>query len=112
MIHSNGFRLAGAVAILACSQHTPPATASKPGPDIKLIETGTPSPAGTRLAIQFNDEAPIIHIADGCGGPPILYHGRELDPNKIRSIRILKLNEAREKFADPTLDAAVLIELK
>jgi hypothetical protein len=112
MVHSNGLMLAAAAAILACSQHTPPAPASKLGPDIKLIERGTPSPAGTRLAIQFNDEPPVIHVADGRGGPPILYHGRELDPNKIRSIGILKLNEAREKFADPTLDAGVLIQLK
>ena len=79
---------------------------------IRLIEHGTPPPAGTRLAIQFNNEPVVIHVADGRNMVPIMYHGRELDPNEIKSIRVLKGKEARERFGDQKVDAAILIELK
>ena len=81
-------------------------------PTIRLIEHGTPPPAGTRFAIQFNSEPPIIHVADGRGGPPILYHGHELNPDQLKSVVILKTKEARERFGDQTLAAAILIEFK
>jgi hypothetical protein len=50
--------------------------------------------------------------ADGRGGPPILYHGKDLNPDSVKSIRILRTKEARERFGDQILDAAILIELK
>jgi hypothetical protein len=40
------------------------------------------------------------------------YHGRELNPDQIKSIVILRGKEARERFRDQKLDAAILIELK
>lgn len=77
-----------------------------------IIEHGTPPPAGLRMAIQFNDEPPIVQVSDGKGGPPIMYHGRELNPNQIKSIVVLRGKEARERFGDRKLDAAILIGLK
>jgi hypothetical protein len=77
-----------------------------------LIEHGTPPPAGFRLAIQFNDEPPIVQVSDGHAGPPILYHGHELNPDQVKSIAILRGKEARERFRDRKLDAAILLELK
>jgi hypothetical protein len=77
-----------------------------------LIEHGTPPPAGMRLVIQFDNEPPIVQVSDGKGGPPILYHGRELNPNQIKSIVVLRGKEARERFGDRKLDAAILIGLK
>jgi len=65
-----------------------------------------------RLAIQFDKEPPIVQVSDGQGGPPILYHGRELNPNEVKSIVVLRGKEARDRFHDRKLDAAILIELK
>jgi hypothetical protein len=65
-----------------------------------------------RLAIQFNDESPTVQVSDGQGGPPILYHGHELDPDRIKSIVILRGKDARDRFHDRKLDAAILIDLK
>ena len=79
---------------------------------VMLIEHGTLPPAGVRLAIQFNNERPIIQVSDGRGGPPILYHGHELNPDQVKSIVVLRGKEARERFQDQKLDAAILIELK
>jgi len=79
---------------------------------IRLLETPTPLAAGTRLAIQFNKEPPIVQVSDGRGGPPILYHGQQLNPNQLTSIIFLKMKDARERFGDQTLDGALLIELK
>jgi hypothetical protein len=87
---------------------TSPSQADQP---IRLIEHSTPRAAGTRLAIQFNDEPPIIHVDDGRGGPPFLYHGQDLSPDRIKSIRILHTKEARERFRDQSIDGAILIEL-
>ena len=79
---------------------------------VMLIEHGTPPPAGMRLVIQFNDEPPSVQLSDGRGGPPILYHGHELNPDQVKSIVVLRGEEARKRFRDRKLDAAILIELK
>jgi hypothetical protein len=84
----------------------------QPDRPIRLLETPTPAAAGTRLAIQFNKEPPIVQVSDGRGGPPILYHGQQLNPNQLKSIIFLKRKDAREQFGDQTLDGALLIELK
>jgi hypothetical protein len=65
-----------------------------------------------RLAIQFNNEPPIVQVSDGRGGPPLRYHGHDLNPDEIKSIAILRGKEARERFGDRKLDAAILIGLK
>ena len=105
------FNLVLALALMACTHLAPPAPVRPPESGIKLIDHGRLPPKGTRFAIQFNDGAPVIEIA-GDRGIPILYHGRELDPNEIKSIRILRTTEARAKFGDQTIAAAILIELK
>ena len=79
---------------------------------VRLIEHGTLPPAGMRLAIQFNNEPPTFQVSDGRGGPPILYHGQELDADKIKSVVIIRGKEARDRFHDRKLDAAILIDLK
>jgi len=79
---------------------------------VRIIENGTPPPAGLRMAIQFNNEPPIFQTSDGQGGPPLLYHGHELNPDQVKSIVILRGKEARERFHDRKLDVAILIELK
>ena len=71
-----------------------------------------PRPLGERLAIQFNDEPPIIQVSDGHGGPPITYHGQTLTNDRIKGIYVLKGKELRERFGDQTLAGAILIELK
>jgi hypothetical protein len=67
---------------------------------------------GIRLAIQFNNEPPIVQVSDERGGPRMLYHGHELDPNQVKSVVVIRGKEARERFGDRKLDAAILIELK
>jgi hypothetical protein len=69
-------------------------------------------PLGERLAIQFNDEPPIIQVSDGSGGPPITYHGQPLTDDRIKAIYVLKAKEARERFGDQTLAGAILFKLK
>jgi len=64
------------------------------------------------MAIQFDNEPPIFRVSDGQGGPRILYHGHELNPDQVKSVVILRGKEARERFRDQKLDAAILIQLK
>jgi len=89
---------------------TPPQTQSR----IRL--DGPPPmsslPVGERLAIQFNEEPPIIQVSDGHGGPPIKYHGQALTNDRIKAIYVLKAKQVRERFGDQTLAGAILIELK
>ena len=96
----------------ACTHRAPLVSRAQVDHPVRIIEHGTPPPAGMRLAIQFNDEPPIVQVSDGRGGPPMRYHGRELNPDQIKSIVILRGKEARERFRDQKLDAAILIELK
>jgi hypothetical protein len=89
----------------------PPVTTPTPAQNPIRIHDGAPVAAGTRIAFQINNEPAIVQVADGRGGPPVLYHGKELNPNDLRSVRVLRGEEARERFGDQTLDAAILIEL-
>jgi hypothetical protein len=77
-----------------------------------LIEHGTPPPAGMRLLFQFNNEPPVVQVSDGRGGPPIMYHGHELNPDQVKSIVVLRSKEARERFPNQKFDGAILIVLK
>jgi hypothetical protein len=112
MIRLDPLLIAAGILFAACTH--PPLVASRVQVEhpVMLIEHGTLPPAGIRLAIQFNNEPPIVQVADARGGPPILYHGHELNPNQIKSIVVIRGKEARERFRDRTLDAAILIELK
>jgi hypothetical protein len=112
MIRVHHLVLASALSLSACAHHPPVPTPKQAEAPIRLYDPGTPAPAGTRFVIQFNDEPAILQIADGRGGPPILYHGKELNPDILKSVRILSTKEARERFGDQTLVAAILIELK
>ena len=98
--------------LVACSHRATVVSRAQVDHPVMLIEHGTQPPAGMRLAIQFNNEPPIIQVSDGRGGPPILYHRHELNPDHVKSIVILRGKEARDRFRDQKLDAAILIELK
>ena len=105
--------ISGAVMLLvACRHPAPVASRTELEQPVRLIEHGTPPPAGMRLAIQFDNEPATIQVSDGQGGPPILYHGHELKPERVKSIVVLRGKEARDRFHDRKLDAAILIELK
>jgi hypothetical protein len=108
----NSLLFAIGILVVACTHRAPVASRVQVEHPVMLIEHGTPPPAGFRLAIQFNNEPPIVQVSDGQGGPPMQYHGHELNPNQIKSIAILRGKEARERFRDRKLDAAILIELK
>jgi hypothetical protein len=110
MIRSVNFLFASALLLLECTHHA--SVAPQADHQVKIHEDGIAAPAGFRLAFQINNEPPIVQVADGHGGPPILYHGKDLNPDSVKSIRILRTKEARERFGDQTLDAAILIELK
>src|SRR3954467_11158506 len=111
MIRHSCFLFA-ACAITACHHKAPVAAQAKAERPLLHISDWAPVPAGTRLLYQFNDERPIVLVTDGHGGPPLLYQGHPLNPDQIKSIMILKKRDARERFGDQTLDAAILIELK
>ena len=103
-----------AVGVLIACHHRPPPVVSRAQLEqpVSIIEHGTTPPAGMRLAIQFNNEPAIVQISDGRGGPPILYHGQELDPYQVQSVVVLRGKEARDRFHDRKLDAAILFVLK
>ena len=111
MIRSVYLLFASGVLLLSCT-HQASVPQARAEHRVKIHEDGIPAPVGRRLAIQFNNEPAIVQVADGRGGPPILYHGKDLSPDSVKSIRILRTKEARERFGDQTLDAAILIELK
>jgi hypothetical protein len=111
-IRSKSLLYAAGVLLVACNHRTPVASRNQLDHPVMLIEHGTPPPAGMRLAIQFNNEPPILQVSNGQGGPPILYHGREVDPDRVKSIVVLRGKEARQRFLNKKLDAAILIELK
>jgi hypothetical protein len=100
------------VLVVGCSHQAPVTPQAQTEHRITRHEEGTPLPAGTRFAIQVNNEPPIIQVADGRGGPPMLYHGHELSRDQLKSLIVLKGKEARERFGDQTLFAAILIETK
>lgn len=112
MIRSNSLLCAAAVLVVACTHRVPVASRVQLEHPVMLIEHGTLPPAGVRLAIQFNNEPPIVQVSDSRGGPPIMYHGHELNPDQVKSIVVLRGKEARERFSDRKLDAAIIIELK
>ena len=97
--------------LLACNrrQHVAP---RPQGQSSITLHDYRPLPAGTRLAIQYNKEPAIIQVSDGLGGPPMLYHGQELQSDQLKSIMVLKARDARDRFGDQTLDGAILIEFK
>jgi hypothetical protein len=113
VIRLNSILFAAGILLVACRHRAPPVVSqTEVDHPVRLIEHGTLPPAGMRLAIQINHEPPIIQVSDGRGGPPILYHGHELDADQIKSIVVIRGKEARDRFRDRRLDAAILIELK
>ena len=98
--------------LVACTHRASVVSQDQVEHPVMLIEHGTPPPAGMRLAIQFDHEPPIFQTSNGQGGPPILYHGHELKADQVKSVVIVSGKEARERFHDRKLDAAILIELK
>src|ERR1700686_1665732 len=101
----NALPFAAGLLLVACTHRAPVVSRVQVDHPVMLIEHGTLPPAGIRLAIQFNNEPPIVQVSDGRGGPPILYHGHELNPDQVKSIVVLRGKEARERFRDRKLDA-------
>ena len=113
MIRTRYLGFACTLWIVACARQAPVITSTQvEHPALLLHHEGTPPAAGTRLMIQFNNEPVILWVADGLGGPPILYHGKKLVSNSIKSIRTLLAQEIRQRFGDQKNDGAILIELK
>ena len=112
MIRLNYILFAGGILLVACHRQAPVVPQTKLVHPVMLLEHGTLPPAGMRLAIQINNEPPTFQVSDERGGPPILYHGDELDADRIKSVVIIRGKEARERFRDRKLDAAILIQLK
>ena len=108
----NSLLFAAGILVAACHHRAPVVSRAQVEHPVRIIEHGTPPPAGMRMAIQFDNEPPIFRVSDGQGGPPILYHGHELNPDQVKSVVILRGKEARERFHDQKLDAAILIGLK
>jgi catechol 2,3-dioxygenase-like lactoylglutathione lyase family enzyme len=106
MTRSAHLLFAAAILVAGCTRHAP-----VPAHGVTLHD-GTPAAAGTRFAIQFNNEPPIIYVADGRGGPPLLYHGHEIETDQLKSVTILKGKEARARFGDQTLEYGILFEFK
>lgn len=111
MIRSAHFLFA-AVLLIGCAHQAPVTPQAQAGHRVTAIHDGSPTPTGIRIAWQINNEPPIIQVTDGKGGPPILYHGHEIDSDQLKSIRVLKGKEARDRFGDQTLDAAIIMEFK
>ena len=113
MIRLNPILFATGILLVACTHHAPGVvTQTQIDYPVRLLEHGTLPPAGMRLAIQFDNEPPTFQVSNGQGGPPILYHGQELDADRVKSIVVIRGKEARDRFHDRKLDAAILIELK
>jgi hypothetical protein len=112
MIRLNSLLFAAATLLVACTHRAPVVSRVQVDHPVMLLEHGTLPPAGIRLAIQINNEPPIVQVSDERGGPRILYHGHELDPDQVKSVVVIRGKEARERFGDRKLDAAILIELK
>src|SRR3954469_6930897 len=112
MIRATSLICVAGILLVACTHRATVASRVQLDHPVMLIEHGTLPPAGMRLAIQFNDEPPIVQVSDGRGGPQILYHAHELNPDQVKSIVILRGREARDRFRDRKVDAAILIELK
>jgi hypothetical protein len=112
MTHTHYFAVAAALFVVACTHKAPEPLPPHDAPKISIHETFPPAPAGTRVLFQFNDEPPIIQVADGKGGPPLLYHGRPLFPEEIKSVESLNAKKAQARFGDETLSGALLIMLK
>jgi hypothetical protein len=111
MIRSAHFLFAAAVLLAGCTHQAPAAPQARTEHPVTLNDWN-PTPAGTRIAFQVNNEPPVIQVSDGRGGPPILYHGHDINPDQLKSIRVLKGKEARDRFGDQTLDAAIIMEFK
>ena len=112
MIRLHSMLLAAVVLLVACTHRATVVSQTQVDHPVMLVEHGTLPPAGMRLAIQFNNEPPIFQVSDGQGGPPLLYHGHTLNRQQVKSVVVIRGKEARERFRDRKLDAAILIELK
>jgi hypothetical protein len=113
MANSPSLMIVFAGLLIACARQPP--HAPEPAPQTRIHLDGYPPlirPIGDRFAVQFNDEPPIVQVSDGRGGPPISYHGQPVMADRVKSIRILTADEARDRFKDQTLVGAVLFELK
>jgi hypothetical protein len=111
MIRSIHLVIVSSIVVLACTRQAPVTALPQPEPRVKPND-GVLTPGRAHIAYQFNNEPLIIQDADGPGAGPVLYHGRQLTPDQIKSVKALNVTEARKRFGDQTLVGAILIELK
>ena len=97
--------------VVACA-HTPPAAIEQNAPPARLDEGWDSRHTRPRVAIQVNDEPAFIRNLGGGDGGPMMYRGKPITADRVKTINIIKAKEARERFGDPNLDYALLIELK
>jgi len=112
MIRPNAVLFAAGILLVACRHQAGVVSQTQVAHPVMLLEHGTLPPAGMRLAIQIDNEPPTFQVSNGQGGPPILYRGKELDADRVKSFVVIRGKEARDRFHDRKLDAAILIELK
>ena len=111
MIRSGPLVVISSLMLLACTRQEP--VAALPQPEQRVTpKQGVLTPGRAHMAYQFNNEPVIIQDADGPGAGAVLYHGRQLTPDQIKTVHVLHLTEARKRFEDQTLVGAILVELK
>ena len=111
MIRSSHLVVLSSFVILACARQAP--VTALPQPEQRVTpKTGVLTPGRAHMAYQFNNEPVIIQDADGPGAGMVLYHGLQLTPDQIKTVKTLNVTEARKRFGDQTLVGAILIELK
>lgn len=101
------FLLVGSAALLLACRHNSPEPTTTPAAQ---VATTSCFPESGRMAYQFNDEPPIISTP--CAKTPIRYHGRQIAPEEIKEVSVLKAPEARARFNDQSLNGAILIKLQ
>ena len=99
-------------AFVAACAHAPLAAEEQSAPPARVDEQWDSRHTRPRVAIQFNDEPAFIRNLGGGDGAPIMYRGKPINPDRIKTIDVLKAKEARERFGDPNLDYALLIEIQ
>jgi hypothetical protein len=110
-----GALLLSMVPVLAGCHHGSAVTVTRPQPPqpVSIIETRPYNPVFSRIAYVINDEPPVFRETGVPGqDQPILYRGKPISPDQIKSIRALNAVEARKLFGDQLLSGAFLIELK
>ncbi len=87
MIRSSHLVVVSSFVLFACARQAP-VTAS-PLPEQRVTpKEGVLTPGRAHIAYQFNNETVIIQDADGPGAGAVLYHGQQLTPDQIKTVKV------------------------